>query len=142
MAAQDFVPTAGALVTATAFRTAMASCVVHLYTDALGTPSPATLLADFTANEATYSGYAAQTIANLNTPILAPGTGYMCVSPLLQFAVTFADPQVTNMIRGVYVVDAAGNLRRVIQFVQDIPMEIVAQGIPFFLTWTFPAGPI
>ena len=139
MAGANFIPLEGSLASATAYRTRLANSVVHLFKSSF-VPTPSNVLADYTENEADFSGYAAITITAWNTPILGPVSGYMIVSPLVQFVVETADPMVTNTIGGMYLVDSAGVCRRTIIFDQPIPMEVVGQGLPFFLTEQFPTG--
>lgn len=120
-------------------RTALASSVLHLFQSSL-TPDPSTLLAAYTAAEATFDGYAAATITAWNAPILAPGTGYMIGSPLVQFAWEHDADDVTNVIGGCYLVDSGGRIRLTVIFTSPIPMEMAGQGIPINLVWFFPTA--
>lgn len=135
----QFFPVAGCGVTAAAVRAALANSVLHLFKSDLA-PNPSTPLADYTAAEADYASYSAITIAAWNAPILAPGTGYMIGSPLVQFAWATAGEDVGNVIGGCYLVDSAGNLRMSVTFTQPIPMQQAGQGIPINLVWLFPTG--
>jgi len=101
--------------------------------------TPASNLDPTALDEADFTGYAAETLTAWNTPILAPGTGYMIGSPLVQFEVGAA-PSVTNVINGCYLVDAAGDLRMVVIFTSPIPMQLDGQGLPINLVWLFPTG--
>jgi len=134
----QFFPLEGCRESATEMQTVLASSVLHLFQDSLD-PDPSTPLADYTAAEADFTGYAAETLTAWNTPILAPGTGYMIGSPLVQFEVGAA-PSVTNVINGCYLVDAAGDLRMVVIFTSPIPMQLDGQGLPINLVWLFPTG--
>jgi hypothetical protein len=134
----QFFPLEGCRESADEMRTVLASSVLHLFTDALN-PDPSTPLADYTAAEADYTGYAAETLTAWHPPILAPGTGYMIGSPLVQFEVG-ATPTTTNVIAGCYLVDAAGDLRMTVIFTSPVPMQLDGQGIPLNLVWLFPTG--
>jgi len=134
----QFFPLEGCRESASEMQTVLANSVLHLFQDTLD-PDPSTPLADYTANEADFTGYSAETLAAWNTPILAPGTGYMIGSPLVQFEVG-ATPTVTNVINGCYLVDAAGDLRMVVIFTSPIPMQLDGQGLPINLVWLFPTG--
>lgn len=120
-------------------QTALALSVLHLFKSSF-VPDPSNILADYTAAEADYDAYAAKTLTAWNEPILAPGSGYMILSPLAQFDVGVTDPAVGNVIGGCYLVDAAGKLRLTVIFTQPIPMEMAGQGIPINLTMFFPTG--
>ena len=134
----QFFPLSGCRQSAEEMQTVLASSVLHLFQSSL-TPTPSTPLADYTAAEADFTGYAAETMSAWNTPILAPGTGYMIGSPLVQFEVG-ATPTTTNIIGGAYLVDAGGVLRMAIIFTEPIPMQLDGQGIPINLVWLFPTG--
>lgn len=134
----QFFPLEGCRESASEMQTVLANSVLHLFKSDL-VPDPSTPLADYTAAEADYTGYAAETMAAWNTPILAPGTGFMIGSPLVQFEVG-STPTTTNIIGGAYLVDAAGDLRMTIIFTAPIPMELDGQGIPINLVWLFPTG--
>lgn len=120
-------------------QTALANSVLHLFKDALA-PDPSTPLADYTTDEADYTGYAAVTYAAWNDPILAPGSGFMIGSPLAQFTTGAGPVTTTNSIAGCYLVDAAGKLRLTVVFTDVIPMQLPYQGIPINLVWLFPTG--
>lgn len=135
----QFFPLEGCLTTATAIRTALANSVLHLFKSDF-VPEPSSPLADYTADEADYDGYAAITMATWNAPILAPGTGYMIGSPLVQFVWTHDTDDVQNVIGGCYLVDSAGKIRLTVIFTAPIPMQQAGQGIPINLVWLFPTG--
>lgn len=134
-----FFPLEGCLTTATAVRTSLVNSVLHLFKSDFS-PEPGDPLSLYTAAEADYAGYAALTFAAWNAPILAPGTGYMIGSPLVQFVWTSGGGDPQNVIGGCYLVDAAGKLRMTIIFTQAIPMQQAGQGIPLNLVWLFPTG--
>lgn len=136
---EQFFPLAGCETTATAVRTSLANSVLHLFKETLA-PEPSTPLSAYTAAEADYDGYAAITMVAWNLPILAPGTGFMIGSPLVQFAFDFDTLGTGNVIKGCYLVDAAGKLRLTVVFTDLIPMQVAGQGIPINLVWLFPTG--
>ena len=135
----QFFPLEGALQNATEMRSALANSVLHLFQSTL-VPDASTPLADYTAAEATFTNYSAQTFATWNAPILAPGTGYMIGSPLVQFSTGASTPTTTNVIGGAYLVDSGGKLRMTIIFTENVPMQLANQGIPMNLNWLFPTG--
>lgn len=135
----QFYPLEGCLATATAMVTALAAGVLHLFQVPF-TPSPSNPLADYTAAEADYDDYVALALTPWHDPILAPGSGYMIGSPLVQFIVSSASPAVGNLINGCYLVDAGGKNRLTIIFTDSIPMQIQGQGIPINIVWLFPTG--
>lgn len=124
---------------------ALALSVVHLYKAGF-TPAPNTPLADYTAQEADYTGYVAQTITAFADPILAPGSGYMIQGPLQQFVWTGGLPGVSNSIGGAYMVDSGGVLIDVIKFTDDsgnpvtIPMSGPDQAVQVAFVELFPTG--
>jgi uncharacterized protein (DUF697 family) len=137
--ASQFFPLSGCLVTATAMQAAMAASMCRLFQSTF-TPDASNVLADYVAAEATYSGYDALEFTTWFAPILAPGTGYMIGSPIVQFAFTASPGTPTNIIGGCFVVDSAANLRIAIIFDQPIPMQMAGQGIPLNIVWLFPTG--
>lgn len=130
---------AGALFLADAFRTALAAGHIKLFKSDL-VPSPETPLADFLANEADYTGYAAIAVANWNVPILADVSGYEMNCPLVQFA-TGSPTTVGNLIGGWFYEDA-GNTTGVVfgTFATPVPMEVPGQGIPLAPRLVFATG--
>lgn len=137
--ATTFYPLEACQANALERQTALAGCEVRLYKSDLD-PSPSTPLTEFDANEADYDTYAAITIAAWNNPILAPGTGYMIGSPLVQFAVGAAVPTTPNLIGGCYIVDTGGVIRSVVKFDAPVPMQLPGQGIPLNFVDLFPTG--
>lgn len=135
--AVQFNPLSGCLANATERQVVLVNSVLKLFKSSF-TPSPSSPVADYDAAEADYDNYAAITIPAWNDPILAPGSGYMILSPLDQFEVGLTDPAVPNIIGGCYLVDAGGVLRNTVIFTQPIPMQLAGQGIPVTLTLFFP----
>ena len=139
MAASQFFPLSGCKVIAAAMQTAMAASNCRLFQSSF-TPDPSNVLADYVAAEATYSGYAEQEFTAWFDPILAPGSGYMIGSPLVQFEFDASPGTPSNNIGGCFVVDSDMNLRIAIIFDSEIPMQMAGQGIPLNIVWLFPTG--
>jgi len=137
MAANQFTPLQGCLQDATERQTALALSILHLAKSTL-VPTGSTTKAEFLAAEADYDAYAPLTLTAWNDPILAPGSGYMIVSPLAQFEVGAVDPVVGNVIGSWFIVDAAGKLRTAGTFEAPIPMQVAGQGIPMNIQLLFP----
>jgi len=128
----------GCLQDALETQTAYALSVLHLFKSSF-VPTPSNVLADYTAAEADYDNYSAETLTAWFDPLLAPGSGYMITSPLVQFETGVA-VTTPNLIGGCYLVDAAGKLRLVVIFTNPVPMQIPGQGIPISLIDLFPTG--
>ncbi len=139
MSANQWSPLQGCLQDATERQTAYALSVIHLFKSSL-IPTGTTPLADFVAAEADYDTYVALTLTAWNDPILAPGSGYMIGSPLVQFETGVVDPVVGNVIGGWWIEDAAGKLRLAGTFDSPIPMQLAGQGIPINVIVIFPTN--
>lgn len=135
----QFIPLAGCLANALQQQTAFAASVLHLFQSTF-VPDPSNPLSDYTAAEATYDTYMAQTMTTWFSPILAPGTGYMINSPEVQFQTGTSDPVVPNSIGGCFLVDSTGKLRVTVIFTNPVPFQLANQGIPINLTYLFPTG--
>lgn len=120
----------------TAKGTALANCKIRLATDAIGAVTPNTTVAQLIAAEATYSGYAAKTVATLPLPYLAPSAGANLQIPTQQFQPTSS--VVTNMIRAWWVELATGEIQLAGQFDSDIPMGAVTDAIPLDIIFRQP----
>ena len=120
MANTTFLSLAGAKTVATARKTTLAACYVHLFQYPL-IPTPTTTLAALAAVEATFDGYAAVEIVTWTGPFLAPGQGWMILGGQPTFTWTYATG-VGNEIQGTYIVDAVGDLQSVTVFDPTIPM--------------------
>lgn len=105
-------------------------------------PSPTSTLADFVAAEADYDGYAAQAFTPWFDPILAPGSGYMIASPLVQFAYVDGVTHVGNLIGGAFIVDAGGDLRMVLALTptEYVTLAVNGQGFDVNVADVFPTG--
>lgn len=135
----QFVPLSGCEQNAKERQTAYAVSKLHLFKSSF-IPTPSNVLADYTAAEADYDAYAEKTLTAWFNPILAPGSGFMIESPLVQFEVGASTPVTPNLIGGCYLVDAAGKLRATVIFTQPLPMQMAGQGIPISLVDLFPTG--
>lgn len=123
----------------TALQTRMAGMTVHLFTDALGGAlSKTTTKAQLTTAEATYTGYAAMTIATLPLPYAVPGDGANLQPPTQQFQPT--GTAVANMVRGWWTQTAAGDIDLAGQFDSDIPMADPTNAIPLDIIFNQPTG--
>ena len=136
---QQFTPLQGCLQNATERQTALVNSVIHLFKASLS-PNGSTPLADYTAAEADYDNYLPLTFAAWDDPILAPGSGYMIGSPLVQFEVGLTDPVTPNTIGGCWVEDAANKLRIAVIFDEPVPMQLAGQGLPINLVQLFPTN--
>lgn len=135
----QFYPIAATQQCASERRTVYANSKLHLFKSSLS-PDPSTPLSEYTANEADYDAYASVVLAAWEDPILAPGTGFMIGSPLVQFEVGAVDPVTPNTIGGFYVVDAGGKIRLVGVFDTPVPMQVAGQGLPINTYDVFPTG--
>lgn len=127
MANTTFLSLSGAATVATARKTALAECVLHLFQSPL-IPVVTTTLAALEAVEATFDGYAAITIVAWTGPYLGPGTSWMILGGQPTFVWTFATG-VGNTIGGTYIVDAAGNLQAVTVLNPTVPMQGAGQSL-------------
>ncbi len=134
-------PLAGCLLNAEERQTAYVNLDVHLYKSDL-VPSISTVLADFTANEADFNGYAPETMAAFFDPIFAPVSGYLIQSPQVQFNYVDGVGSVGNTIGGAYFVDSTGGLRMVLalQPTEYIGFAINGDGWSFNVVDVFPTG--
>lgn len=136
-----FYPLSAALVNATERQTAYAGSVLHAYKSSF-VPAENSPLADFTAAECDYDGYASQTITAFFDPIFSAQGGYQISSPLFQFAYTDGVGHVGNTVGGLYMVDSGGDLRMVVAFDPGEYVTLAAdgQGFDVSLADFFPTG--
>ena len=134
-------PLAGCRQNALERQAEYANLVVHLYKSTL-VPTVATTLAELTAAEADYDGYASETMTAFFDPILAPVSGYLIQSPQVQFAYVDGSGQVSNTIGGAYFVDSGGALRMILalQPAEYIGMAANGDGWTFNIIDVFPTG--
>lgn len=128
----------GAKTEAAAGKTRLANSVLHLFKSGF-TPSPTSILADFTAQECDYDGYAALTMAAWSDPVLA-GSGYIIYSPTQTFPWAHVADDVGNQVGGAYVVLAGGSLYSYIIFDPTRPMQGPDQAVIVQPTDFYPAG--
>ena len=138
MATQIFYTLEACRKCATERKTAYANSVLHLFKSSL-IPTSSTVKAAFTADECDFDDYVTKTLVAWNDPILAPGSGYEIVSPLVQWTCA-ADQVVANDVGGVWMEDAGGVVRMCVIFDTPLPMALADQGIPFNLVDFFPTG--
>jgi hypothetical protein len=96
--------------------TRLANSVAHLFNDSLMNPTPSNVLADFTAAQCSFQGYAPITITAWSTPFLGPGGGYATNAPLLTWTWVAGSGLASENVRGYYLVNAAGGLEDVVIF--------------------------
>jgi len=139
MAQQQFYTLQACQIQASERKTAYVDTVVHLFKSTL-VPTSSTTKTELTAAEADYDDYAAITMAAWTGPILAPGSGYMILSPAVLFEVGVTDPVVPNVIGGFWIEDDNGVVRMVGIFADPLPMQLAGQGIPLNFVDLFPTG--
>lgn len=117
---EQFASLAGTKIDIELIAADLANCTVHLYKHGM-TPTPTTARAELQANEADFDGYAAAAIAAWSNPCLAPGGGYMVVSPLLSWHMTGSTTP--NTIGGMWVQDANDVVRYIVRFGAGVEMD-------------------
>lgn len=129
------------LQNATEKQTALALSKVRLFKSSL-TPTPSTTKADLVAAECDYDGYTAggEAITAFLDPLLDPAGGASITAPTVQFAWSHVATDVGNLVGGAWLEDAAGKVRLVMPFAEDVPMEGPAQGFPLNLKIGEPTG--
>lgn len=138
MADQSFLSLTGAFEEADAAKTRMAASVMHLFKQGF-TPSPTSILADFTAAECDFDGYTAATIAAWAAPVLA-GTGYMTYAPAQTFPWTHVADDIGNQVGGHYLVTAGGDLIGYTIYDPTIPAMGPGQAVIKTPVLVYPAG--
>ena len=129
-------PNSGALWLAAVVQTALANSEIHLYQTGSVVLSNTTTLADLTAAEADYTGYAAETIAAWFDPLLNPAGGASIESGLVQFQI--ASPYTTpNVIQGWWIEDSTGDLVAAGDFAVPKSLMGAGDGIPFNIELIF-----
>lgn len=127
----------GALIEATAAQARMANSEMHLLQNADGiTPnSPLTLLE---SKEADFDGYAPETMATWNAPILGSTSGWLTYGPQVTFLWTFATG-VGNSIVGYWTQTAGGDLIDVVLYGDPRAMQAPGNAIVETPVQVFPA---
>jgi hypothetical protein len=123
-------PNVGSLWLAGIVQTALAASEIRLYQTGSVTLSALTVLADLTAAEADYTGYAAEAVATWFDPLLNPLGGASIESGLVQFQID-APYTVSNEIQGWWVETAGGTLVCAGDFAVAKSLVGAGDGIPF-----------
>jgi hypothetical protein len=134
----SYLSLTGAKIEAAAAKTLLANSVLHCFKSPFA-PTPTSTLADFTAQEADYDGYAALTIAAWGNPILA-GVAYAILAPTQTFRWALDADAVGNQIGGTYLVTAGGDLYQYTVFDPTRAIQGPDQAIVTTPTDVFPAG--
>lgn len=139
--AKLFYPLDATRVCAQERQAAYAASQIRLYQSTL-VPTETTTLAELIAAECDYDGYVAQALTPWFAPILAPGSGYMTASPLVQFAYVDGVPRQSNLVGGAFLVDSGGDLRMVLALspAEYVTMAINGQGFDVNIADVFPSG--
>lgn len=133
-----FYPKAGSFWLAGEVQTLLANSVMSLFQSSL-TPTVNTTKAELEAAEATYTGYAAETLAAWGDPYTSPAGGASVASPLVQFQ-TAAPYTTGNNIGGAWIETATGDLVAIITFPDEVPMAALGDAIPISQVLTFLSG--
>jgi len=121
----------GVLAAMTLVKPTFAACKLKL-TKALVNVLPTTELADLTAVEADFDGYAAATITAALGPYLHSGGGGALLLPTQLFTFhTPSTPPVTNIIYNWWIETAAGDLVDAGIFSTPIPMGSIGNALAF-----------
>lgn len=137
---QQFLSLAGALVQATERQAFLANSVMHLFKFGFQ-PQPNVTLAELLAQECDFDGYAAATLTAWNTPVLAPGSGYMTYGPQTTFLWTHVADDVGNTVGGYFIVDSNGDLADVVVYGDGKPMTGPGQAVIETPVEIFPTTP-
>jgi hypothetical protein len=128
------LPLAGAKKIVQLIATELANSVMNLFQTSLVNPTPATPLSTFTANVATFSGYAALTVTSVGEPFLL-GAAW-AVEVTVRFDFDSGAGAVGNQIGGWYWVDSGGNLIEYGTFNPSRPAQ--GDGQTIFVTAVLP----
>ena len=128
------VPTVGQLAQAGDYQAAWNTnnLKLHLYSNNY-TPVAGSLLANFT--EATFSGYAAQTITAWQSPITVSGRAQLTASALYTF--TKSTGAVGNNIYGYYVTDSTGTTLKWAERDAAAPIDMNTAGKKYTILPTY-----
>jgi len=133
--------TIGSLQLAALIANGLAASFVRLFVQGF-VPNPTNSIADFEANEATFSGYPSGGIEcnSWNGPLFDPSGGSSIESGVKQFAFVPASPPVTNVIGGCFLVDSFGNLIGYAVFAAPVTVAMFGQGVPVNISLPFGAN--
>lgn len=134
-------PNEGTRILALQMQTLLALSKLRLFKTGF-TPSVSSVLADFVANEADYTGYTAggAVLTAWLNPVNRASGGTAIGSPTVQFQA--ASPfTLANVVGGWFLVAAAGtSVVAFGTFDSPIPIGALGQGFPMNLTLAFPNG--
>lgn len=133
-----FYPIAGSIWLAGEVQDLLAASLLKLFQSTI-VPDVNTTLAELTAEEATFSGYAPITLTTWFEPYISPSGGAAINSPAGQFD-TDNPTTVTNNIGGAWIETATGDLVAIITFPEIIPMAMPFQSIPLSEVLRFTSG--
>lgn len=125
MADIQFRTDSGSLIEADAAQTRMVNSEMHLL-KAVDGISKSSVLSYLEAREADFDGYAPQTMATWNDPILGPSTGWMIYGPQVTFLWVFDTLGTGNNVMGYWTQTAGGDLIDVV--IWDTPRVMVGTG--------------
>lgn len=128
----------GAQIISTANQARMANSVCRLFKQGFY-PAPTSTLADFAAHEADFAGYAPQTMAAWQAPVLF-GQGWATYAPTQTFRWTAGGDNLGNMIAGAFTVTAGGQLVDYIIFDQAVSVTGPGQAVIVTPLEITPAG--
>lgn len=129
----------GARVEALAGVTLLANSVLHLFKSGF-TPTPTSLLADFTAQECDFDGYAPKTIVAWSADPVLAGVAYAIYAPTQTFLWEFGTEGIGNQVGGAYLVLAGGTLYQYTIFDPTRAVQGPDQAVITTPTDVFPAG--
>lgn len=138
-----FYPNSACLKQAGELKTVLALSKVRLFLSTL-VPSVSTTITELEAAEADYDGYTpgGETITAFLGALLDPAGGASITAPTVQFDWVHDTDDVTNLIGGFWLEDAAGAVRVIGTFAAPIPMEGPGQGFPLNLKLVQTTGQI
>lgn len=131
-------PNSGALWLAGIVQAELASAEIKLFKSGTITLSRETVLADLAAEEADYTGYAAEVITAFSAPYVEASGGATIYSGLAAFAAA-APYTVANSIGGWWIETTGGDLVCAGDFAAPIVVGSAGAGIPFNVGLTFGA---
>lgn len=128
---QSGIPLEGTKVDAASRSTSLSTtATVRLFKQGF-TPTPSSVAADFIAQEATYQGYASQTVAAWHAPELNGSAGYMIYgTSVLSFTWVAGTGDPDNTIGGYWVQDAGGKARGYTIFQTPVTLSGADQVLP------------
>lgn len=135
MAAAVIYPNVAAMYEMNLIAADLANCKVKLFQNDI-TLSPSTVKGDLT--EATFSGYAAATVAALLPSYIDPAGGASAQIATQQF--DHSGGATANTVYGAWVETAGGDLILAMTFENGIPMAALGDSIPLDVKFNFGNG--